>query len=201
VTDFFALFDEPRRPWLDPAALKQKFLALSVGLHPDKIHSAGETEINTAAANFASLNIAYHGLADPKLRLLHLLELETGTRPKDIQEIPKNLADLFAEVARLCKDTDAFLKEKSQAASPLLAVQIFERAQAWMERLDLLKNKLGALRGELDDGLKSLDMTWMKSDTAAREKLLPELEKIYRLFGYFNRWNNQVQERIVLLAL
>ena len=27
------------------------------------------------------------------------------------------------------------------------------------------------------------------------------LEELYRLFGYFNRWNSQIQERIVQLTL
>src|SRR5688572_2737628 len=39
MTDYFALFDEPRRLWLDPERLKTRFLALSAELHPDKIQT------------------------------------------------------------------------------------------------------------------------------------------------------------------
>ena len=42
MTDYFALLNEPRRPWLDADLLKQTFLTLSAGAHPDKIHSANE---------------------------------------------------------------------------------------------------------------------------------------------------------------
>ena len=34
MTDAFALLDEPRRPWLDAGALKQKFLPISSAAHP-----------------------------------------------------------------------------------------------------------------------------------------------------------------------
>jgi len=36
MTDYFALLDEPRRPWLDVSSLKQKFLARSSEVHPDR---------------------------------------------------------------------------------------------------------------------------------------------------------------------
>ena len=35
MTDSFTLLDEPRRPWLDAGALKQKFLPLSSAAHPN----------------------------------------------------------------------------------------------------------------------------------------------------------------------
>ena len=199
--DYFELLEENRRPWLDPVALRQKFFVLSAPIHPDKIHSADEAQKNAAAKKFADLNAAYTCLAEPKSRLLHLLELETGTKPKEIQQIPDGLANLFAEVAVLCKQVDSFLPEKTQNSSPLLAIQFFERAQEWIGQLEALKNKLGVLRGELDDGLRSLDAAWVNSDATGRQKILTDLEKLYRLFGYFNRWNNQIQERIVQLTL
>ena len=40
--DYFALLDEPRQPWLDPAALKEKFLARGAEAHPDKFPDATE---------------------------------------------------------------------------------------------------------------------------------------------------------------
>jgi len=201
VTDYFALLDEPRRPWLDAGTLKQKFLALSADLHPDKIHSAGEAEKSGAAKKFAELNAAFQGLAEPKSRLLHLLQLELGAKPQEVQQIPPALADLFAEVATVCRQADAFLAEKSQATSPLVQVQMFERAQEWIERLKPVQDKLGDLKGKLTDELKSLDGVWMAADVAGRKQLLPRLEDLYRLFGYVNRWHSQIQERIVQFSL
>jgi curved DNA-binding protein CbpA len=201
MTDNFALLDESRRPWIDPDSLKQKFRALSANVHPDKIHSASEAEKSAAAKQFAELNAAYNCLLEPKLRLLHLLELELGAKPKDIQQIPVALADLFAEVANACRSADTFLAEKNKATSPLLQVQLFERAQEWIEKLNSLQKKLNELREKLTGELKSLDAVWTAHDAGAHKMLLPRLEELYRLSGYFNRWNGQIQERRVQLTL
>lgn len=201
MTDNFALFDEPRRPWLDPGSLKQKFFVLSAKFHPDKIHSSGDAEKSTAAKQFAELNAAYNCLAEPKSRLLHLLEFELGAKPKEIQQIPPALADLFAEVANTCKNVDSFLAGKSKVTSPLLQVQLFGRAQEWIEKLNLLREKLDGLRGKLMDELKSLDEKWIADNLESRVGLLEKMEELYRLFGYFNRWNGQIQERAVQLSL
>ena len=200
MTDFFALLNEPRRPWLEPKAIKSKFLLQAAGTHPDKQNCASESEKLAANRRYAELNAAYHCLAEPKLRLRHLLELELGEKPRDVQQIPSALADLFAEVAGTCGNADAFLAEKTKATSPLLQVQLFEQAQVWVERLRNLQTKLGGLHGKLMEELKSLDVLWT-SHSGERTDLLNRLEELYRLFGYFNRWNGQIQERIVQLSL
>jgi curved DNA-binding protein CbpA len=200
--DYFALLNEPRRPWLEPETLKSKFLALAAEAHPDKQRKAGEAEKLKANRRYAELNAAYHCLTEPKLRLLHLLELELGVKPGEVQQIPAALADLFAEVATVCRSTDNFLAEKNQVTSPLLQIQLFERAQEWVERLRALQTRLTRLYDQLVEELKSLDALWTsKSQSAERTALLNRLEELYRLFGYFNRWNGQIRERIVQLSL
>jgi len=201
MTDNFALLNEPRRPWLDPNALKQKFLALATAAHPDRSHNAGEAEKSEVTQRYAQLSAAYHCLAEPKLRLLHLLELELGAKPGDIQMIPTAPADLFAEIANCCRKADEFLAEKTRATSPLVQVQLFERGQEWVEQLNLRQRKLNELREKLADELKSLDTQWISADAASRTEILPRLEELYRQFGYFNRWNSQIQERVVQLSL
>jgi DnaJ-domain-containing protein 1 len=201
MTDNFALLNQSRRPWLDAGALKQKFLAMSASAHPDKVHTADAAEKSGAAKSFAELNAAYNCLAEPKSRLLHLLELELGAKPADIQQIPTALADLFAEVAMTCRNADNFLAEKSKVTSALLQVQLFERGQEWVEKLNVLQKKLNGLHGRLMDELKSLDAEWVRDSATARHDLLAKAEELYRLFGYFNRWNKQIQERVVQLSL
>jgi hypothetical protein len=200
MTDNFALLNEARRPWLDADSLKQKFLALSANLHPDRIHSASESDKTDSTKKFTELNTAFNCLVEPKQRLLHLLELELGAKPKDIQTIPSALADLFAEVSMVCRSVDGFLAEKGKVTSPLLQVQLFERGQDWVEKLNVLQRKLNELREKLTEELKSLDAQWISADAASRKEILPRLEELYRLFGYFNRWHNQIQERVVQLS-
>jgi curved DNA-binding protein CbpA len=200
MTDYFALLNEPRRPWLEPETLKSKFLALAAETHPDKQCGASEAEKLAANRRHAELNAAYHCLTEPKSRLLHLLELEWGARPRDIQQIPDTLADLFAEVATFCRNTDKFLAEKSKVASPLLQVQRFEQAQGWIDQLRAVQTKLAGLHEKLVEELKLLDASWA-SQAGERTVLLNRIEELYRLFGYFNRWSGQIQERIVQLSL
>ncbi|MGA2867768.1 MAG: hypothetical protein ABSF34_01215, partial [Verrucomicrobiota bacterium] len=64
----------------------------------------------------------------------------------------------------------------------------------------VLQRKLNELREQVSGRLKSLDENWMTADAGARREILPKLEELYRLFGYFNRWNNQIQERGVQLS-
>jgi curved DNA-binding protein CbpA len=201
MTDYFALLDEPRRPWLEPEALKQKFFALSASAHPDKVPAAGAAERSDAAKSFAELNAAYQCLTGPKSRLRHLLELELGAKPKDIEQIPGALADLFAEVAATCRSADGFLAEKSRVTSPLLQVHWFERGQEWVDNLNRWQQKLNGLHGRLLEELKALDERWVGTDGKPRPEVLAEAERLYRLFGYFNRWSGQIQERVVRLAV
>jgi DnaJ-domain-containing protein 1 len=200
MSDYFARLNEVRRPWLDADRLKQTFHTLSGSMHPDKIQGVDEAGKSLAAKQFAEMNAAYQALLDPKTRLLHLLELERGAKPKDIQQIPAGLADRFVEIARVCRDTDGFLAEKARTTSPLLLVQFFQRGQDWSEKLNGLQKELNQLGARLTEELKRLDEEWMKAAPSGRSDILPSLEELYRLFGYLNRWNNQIQERVARIA-
>jgi DnaJ-domain-containing protein 1 len=202
MTDYFALLDEPRRPWLDADSLKKKFHALSAGVHPDRIHSAAPAEKAAAGKQFAELNAAYTCLREPKERLRHLLELELGGKPKDLHQIPPDLADLFIEIAGLCKQVDGFLAEKAKVSSPLLLAQLFERGQEWADRLVALQRKINPRQEAQMTQLQSLDKAWVAvaDGSAARGELLLQLEGVWRLLGFFTRWNGQIQERFAQIA-
>jgi DnaJ-domain-containing protein 1 len=200
MADHFTLLNQPRRPWLDPDDLKKSFHALSATTHPDKHPSADEAAKGLAAKQFAELNTAYQCLVEPKARLLHLLELERGEKPKDIQQIPAALADWFVEVARVCRDTDAFIAEKARTTSPLLQVQLFPRGQEWIAKLSGLQKEFNQLSESITGELRLVDAQWTRGDPDVRRNLLPKLEELYRLFGYLSRWQSQVQERISRIA-
>lgn len=199
MTDFFALLDEPRRPWLEPEPLKQKFLTLSATVHPDRVHNLGEIERAAAQERYTELNAAYNCLREPKDRLHHLLQLELGTLPKDIQRIPSELMDLSLEIGQRCRETDAFLAEKTKATSPLLQVKFFERGQEYDDKLQTLRGRIDGLTGRLVEQLKQIDASWQTA-REPRTILLPRLEELYRLFSYFARWTAQIQERSVRLS-
>jgi curved DNA-binding protein CbpA len=199
MTDYFALLNECRRPWLDAEVLKQKFLALSATVHPDRVHNLGEAERAAAQERYTELNAAYNCLREPKERLHHLLELERGTLPKDIQRIPTDLMDLSLEIGKTCRTADAFLVEKAKVTSPLLQVTFFERGQEYADQLQGLRGRIQSLNDRLTEELRQIDVAW-QTDTASRSALLQRIEVLYRLFTYFARWLAQIQERVVRLS-
>jgi len=199
VTDYFALLNEPRRPWLDAEALKQKFLTLSATVHPDRVHNLGEAERASAQEHYTELNAAHQSLREPRTRLHHLLELELGTLPKDIQRIPSDLMDLSLAVGKACREADAFIAGKAKITSPLLLVTFFERGQEFTEALQGLRKKIDSQNDQLTTELREIDTAW-ESDITPRTTLLQRIESMYRLFSYFARWTGQLQERIVRLS-
>src|SRR5437764_13341599 len=125
MIDYFALLSQARRPWLDLDSLKQKFLALSTQCHPDRVHCANEEEKVVAQKRYTELNAGYNCLRDHKQRLLHLLELERGAKPSELQNIPADLMNLFLQVREVCQQADAVLAQKKTVTSPLLKVNLF----------------------------------------------------------------------------
>jgi len=199
MTDFFALLNEPRRPWLAPELLKDKFLALSGTVHPDRVHNLGTDERAIAQERYTELNAAYNCLREPKERLRHLLELELGALPKDIQRIPSDLMDLSMEVGKACREADVFLAEKAKVTSPLLQVTFFERSDEFADKLKALRQQVNSLDERLVAELKQIDAAWPAPEEK-RAAQLHRLEELYRLFSYFARWTAQIQERIVRLS-
>jgi DnaJ-domain-containing protein 1 len=205
MSDSFALLNETRRPWLDAEALKQKFLPLSSAVHPDRTHNASEAEKQANTTRYANLNAAYNNLREPRDRLLHLLELELGAKPKDVQRIPPGTMDLFVEVGQICRDVDAFLAQRGNVTSPLLKVQMFERGMEWTDKLQALQQRINARRDELTTELQQMNAVWESAPAIGlpeRIAALPleRLEQIYRVFSYIARWSEQIQERNVQLA-
>jgi DnaJ-domain-containing protein 1 len=205
MTDYFVLLDEPRRPWLDPDALKAKFLTLAAKVHPDRVNHASEGERRAAHQRYTELNAAFQCLREAKERLRHLLELERGTKPDDVQKISSGMADLFTEVSELCREADQFLAEKARLTSPLLKAQLFERGMALSDRLTAMLQKLNAKYDALTEQILYLNMAWESAPpigSPARGHVLPlsRLEHLYRDISYLSRWQRQIQDRSVQLS-
>lgn len=202
MSDYFRLLGEPRRPWIDPEALKQKFLALSAEAHPDRFHHADDAARREAGPRFAELNAAYQCLRESKTRIAHLLQLERGAPPARVDSIPEETMTLFSRVAESCRELDGLLKERSTLTSPLLKAAWFEKAQPALDNLQGLLDGIRAAQRDLEARLKSLNTHWEATAGAparqdAGELPLDEIERLYRQFGYLNRWEQQLQERFV----
>ena len=196
VRDYFALFNEPRRPWLEPETLKEKFLAFSAEVHPDRVHQASESDKLAANQRYTELNAAYNCLREPRERLRHLLELELGRKPSDLTNVPNDLMDVFFKVGQTLREVDGFVAEKGKASSPLLQVQLFERSQEWIEKLNTVTRLIDTRRVPLIAELKQLSPDWDADSAQPLERLL----EIWRLLSFYDRWLVQIQERVVQLS-
>jgi DnaJ-domain-containing protein 1 len=206
MPDYFALLNEPRRPWLEAEPLKQKFLTLSSEFHPDRACAAGEAERGAATRRFAELNAAWQCLREPKERLGHLLELESGARPAGTPDVPAAAMDLFFETGRLCREADAFLAVRGKTSSPVVKAQMFGRGMELAGRLNDLQQVIARSQEELLAELRGLNAAWETAPAAGaagRAAALPleALEGICRMLSYIARWTGQIQERVAQLSL
>jgi hypothetical protein len=203
--DNFALLGQPRRPWIDLESLKAAFLEISSRAHPDRVHAGTSAERDAATGHYAELNAAYNCLRDPKLRLLHLLELELAAPPPNIQDIPGGTMELFVEVGLTCREADSLLAARAKTASPLLQAQSFERAMECTQTLAGLQQRIQLRADELLAELKQMNTIWNDAPppgSPARANALPlrRLEEIGREFSYMTRWGGQIHERIAQLS-
>ena len=206
MSDAFVLLSEVRRPWLDTDALKARFVAFSREVHPDRVHGAGAVEKEEANRRYAELNAAYSQLREARERLLHLYQLEAGQPPQDIQRIPPGTMDLFVEIGQACRDCDTYLTGRTVSTSPMLKLKQFQEGIVWTEKLQSLQSQVNARREALNTELQAMNAIWEAAPAvgaADRRAALPldRLEQIYRSLSYVARWTEQLQERIVRLAV
>ena len=191
MTDYFALLDEPRRPWLEPDELKQKYHRLTLAAHPDT-----QTE-STPSDAFTELRKGYRTLSDPTQRLLHLLTLEGHAPATNAQSVPDNLADLFLNVGLLNQEID-FVARKLAAATSGLGKSMLTREL--LEVQTQVKDQLDRLRGTYDEQLerlRNLNDEW----TSDRARALTQVAEVYGRITYLSRWIDQLEEKRVQLSL
>src|SRR5664280_379866 len=196
MTDYFVLLGEIRRPWLEPELLREKFLGLSSQFHPDRIHNMGESERNAGHSRYVELNAAYQCLREPGKRLRHLLELEGVAANRNVQEIPKDIADLFMEIGPCCREADLLIQRKNSITSPLLQVQWFEESQPCRDTLEQLRHKLDERTQSALHQMQAIDAQWKSEgqEESSRTTLLKRLEGVSVQFSYFEKWRGQLQE-------
>ena len=186
MIDYFAILAQPRRPWLDEKALRETFHERARVSHPD---TAGQT-----SKEFASLSEAFRVLSDPKLRLQHLLQLESSAASPDI--LPKDLEDLFPDMTAVMQKAEDLLK-RMRATTNALSRSLFkpelmgiqnEIAQSLATLLERYEQTMAKLR--------TLDQTW----TAVPSPDFSGLSQLYLKISYLSRWMTQLEEKKLELS-
>jgi curved DNA-binding protein CbpA len=188
MTDYFAILGQSRRPWLEGEALKDAFHRLGATLHPD-VPGSGD------AARFAALNTAYSVLREPAARLRHLLELTAPAALAEAPAPPRELSDLFMEIAGVRRRLDALLAKRKAASSPLT------RALLASEEADLRRDLRVAL-GRLEtaeiaslEEVRCLDSDWLTSPPAS----VASVVLLFHRLAYLSRWLAQTRESLFVL--
>ena len=194
MTDYFALLDQPRRPWLDPDELKQAFHRKSLQTHPDIHAQTGDTAAPAAPA-FAQLNEAYQVLQDPKRRLQHLLVLEGAFPGARSTTVPPQIEQLFPAVAAATQRAQATAEKNANATSPLTRSLLKPESLQAQKELENILSVLQEQHTKAVDRLRDLSGTWEQRD----ETTLAELHELLLRFSYLSRWMSELQEKQVAL--
>ena len=194
MTDYFALLDQPRLPWLEADAVKEAFHRKSLHTHPD---ARGQSDERGAAeADFTQLNEAYRVLQDPKRRLQHLLMLEGAPPVERSTAVPTDIEQLFPVVAAATQRAHSAAEKYAAATSPLarslLKPQLLQVQKQVEETLGIVEKKHAEALGRLQD----LTKVWEQGS----ETKVAELSELYLQFSYVSRWMTELQERQVQLS-
>ncbi|PYT81924.1 MAG: Fe-S protein assembly co-chaperone HscB [Acidobacteria bacterium] len=186
-TDYFALFEMPRKLWMEMSELEQKFLRLSWKLHPDNFVNASEQEREVSLKRSSELNDAYRTLRDPIARVEYLLAIE-GER-KEGEKKQQAPPELLEEVFELNESLDE-LREAKASGEDLAALK------AQLENAEKnFQEKLGEVDGELQATAREWDAV-LTGDSATRKKVMAKLNELLNRRSYIRNLVTNVAKEL-----
>lgn len=194
MTDYFALLNQPRRPWLDTEEVKHAFHARALQAHPDAKPQQG-TE-SSSDALFAELNEAYQVLQDPKRRLQHLLTLEGHPPDRASGATPTTIEALFPLVAAATNRATALVKQSAAATNALTRSLLKSELQNASKDVAAVQEKVRELYDTAMACLQRLDQSW---DNDSRPEP-NQLKQLYLELSYVTRWLQELEEKRLQLS-
>ncbi|MGC2527048.1 MAG: Fe-S protein assembly co-chaperone HscB [Candidatus Acidiferrum sp.] len=187
--DYFALFEMPRKLWIEMNSLEQKFLQLSWKLHPDIFVNATETERELSLKRSSELNDAYRTLRDPVARVEYLLGIEHMRKEGEHkQQAPP---ELLEEVFELNESLDE-LREAKSAGSDLAALK---------SRLESAERNFGEKLADVNAQLQATARDWdaavdTSADQDARKRLMSRMNELLNRRSYIRNLVVNVQKEL-----
>lgn len=186
MTDYFALLEQPRLPWLERAEVETSFHRLARQFHPD----SGSGNPN----KFAELNQAFATLRDHHLRLRHLLLLENYSDPSNVS-VTFDDTNLFSRAAAIANDARELVQARYADSAIARSVTQTTRIQAVRQ----LNNVLQQLQREYDANITRLiklneNWTGQKKDDA-----LADAAELQRRFTFLEKWQTILRELLFQL--
>jgi curved DNA-binding protein CbpA len=180
MTDFFALLEQPRSPWLDPGALRDAFHRLSARSHPD-VRDTGD------AAHFQLLNAANTTLREPATRLRHLLELIAPEALAADARPPAEIGDLFMRFGSWQQRAGKLIQQQAAATSPLARALLAGEEAA-------VRRELAALQLVLEDSWAEAEAKVRGLGSVETHDQKTEAARLYQHLVYLGRWRDQARE-------
>jgi len=194
MTDYFALLNQPRRPWINPEEVKQAFHARALQVHP--VAQPNQHTEPSSDALFAQLNQAYQVLQDPKRRLQHLLTLEGHPPERSPGTIPTEIEELFPIVATATHRSEAIVKNSAAATNALSRSLLKSELQHATNELRLVREQVRDLHGAAIARLQQLDRSW----SGEMGDQLEQLRVVYVELSYITRWLSELDEKKLQLS-
>ena len=190
AVDYFALFEMPRKLWIEMGGLEKKFLQLSWKLHPDNFVNATERERELSLEKSSQLNDAYRVLRDPVARVEYLLGIE-GMR-KEGERKQQAPPELLEEVFELNESLDELREAKASGGD--LAVQKTRLESAEKS----FQEKLGEVDSQLQDAAREWDAAIdAGADTTVRKKIMGKLNELLNRRSYIRNLVTNVQKELL----
>jgi molecular chaperone HscB len=188
-SDFFSLFELPRKLWIDMGSLEKKFLQLSWKLHPDNFVNATPEEQELSLKRSSELNDAYRALREPVSRVEYLLAIERMRKEGEHkQQAPP---ELLEEVFELNESLEELREAKASGGN----------TAGLKSRLEAAEKNFQAKLGEVDAELQSVAREWdaavdANADEPARKKLMTRMNEILNRRSYIRNLVTNVQKEL-----
>jgi molecular chaperone HscB len=188
AVDYFALFEMPRKLWIEMKELEKKFLQLSWKLHPDNFVNATETERELSLKRSSELNDAYRTLRDPVGRVEYLLGIE-GAR-KEGEHKQQAPPELLEEVFELNESLDELREAKSSGGDLGVLKSRLESAEKGFQQ------KLGEVDTQLQSAVREWDAA-LGADAVTRKKITAKLNDLLNRRSYIRNLVTNVQKELL----
>ena len=189
-SDYFAMFEIPRKLCVEMGALEQKFLQLSWKLHPDNFVNAAAEEREISLKRSSELNDAYRTLRDPVARVEYLLAIE-GAR-KEGQNKQQAPPELLEEVFELNESLDELREAKAAGGDIASLKDRLESAEKnFEEKLKEVHGQLQAAAHEWDEAIRD------NADKAQRDAVKTKLNDLLNRRSYLRNLVVNVQKELV----
>ena len=187
-SDYFSMFELPRKLWIEMGALEQKFLQLSWKLHPDNFVNATAEEREISLKRSSELNDAYRTLRDPVARVEYLLALE-GAR-KEGQNKQQAPPELLEEVFELNESLDELREAKSSGGDTADLKHRLEAAEKNFE------TKLTEVDSQLQSAARDWDNAVSSDNADQRHAIKGKLNDLLNRRSYIRNLVLNVQKEL-----